>query len=243
MKRDKDNKNDFLSSTRIGIGGELLCKIQKTKFCIVGCGAVGSAFAEMLVRTGAQIIHLIDGDMVEVKNLNRLISFFREDVGEKKVEILERNLKRINSDITIKAIPRYLKSYAPDENDDQKTRDMVAKSGLVVIATDNNKTRIECETLCCNSSNINYLSIGVEINETKSEIKYECTWKPTTQEKHKEREGYGIENGSFASIVLEATAVGFNMMLHHLKNPGSKKFRKYYKCYKDYVPCISRQEQ
>ena len=65
---------------------------------------------------------------------------------------------------------------------------------------------------------------------------YECTWKPKTPVEKKEAEGYGPENGSFASIVLEATAVGFHLMLHHLKNSGKTKYSHYEKKYLNFEP-------
>ncbi|WP_198934544.1 ThiF family adenylyltransferase, partial [Bathymodiolus thermophilus thioautotrophic gill symbiont] len=44
--------NNLTTSTNLAIGNDLLTKIQNNKFSIVGCGGVGSLFAEMLVRTG-----------------------------------------------------------------------------------------------------------------------------------------------------------------------------------------------
>ena len=45
-----------------------------------------------------------------------------------------------------------------------------------------------------------------------------------------EVEGYGPENASFASIVLEATSVAFTMLLSHLRD-GKSPFRRYRRKY------------
>ena len=79
-----DSKNNFLHSTTVGLGKDLVEVLQQKQFCVVGCGAVGVAFAEMLMRSGATKLYLIDGDEVERKNLNRLTGFVESDVGKKK---------------------------------------------------------------------------------------------------------------------------------------------------------------
>lgn len=63
--------------------------------CIVGCGAVGSAFAFLLPLSGLTgSICLLDGDLVEVSNLNRSPLFTLRDVGDAKVDVVARYLRR-----------------------------------------------------------------------------------------------------------------------------------------------------
>lgn len=228
--------DSIYASTKLGLGENLFNQIKERKFCIVGCGAVGCVYADMLVRTGAQIIHLIDGDKVELKNLNRMFGFTRNDVGQHKVEVLKNYLKAINGEVTVEIEKYHLKKVFPGDNRAQKGRDHIARSDIVVIVADKNDVRIECEELCRNSTKVDYLSVGVEIDRQKTTATIECTWKPKTPLKEKEREGYGQDNGSFASIILEASSVAFHMMLHHIQNPNSKKFRHYVKTYKDFLP-------
>ena len=54
--------------------------------------------------------------------------------------------------------------------------------------------------------------------------------RPKTPIEHKDAQGYGPENASFASIILEATSVAFTMLLSHLKCKNSN-FRSYRKRY------------
>ena len=228
---NNDPKNNFLHSTTIGLGNELVETLQQKQFCVVGCGAVGVAFAEMLIRSGATKLYLIDGDDVERKNLNRLTGFVESNVGKKKVDVLKTYLENINSNISIQTEAYHLKKLYPGDNRAKIARNLVAKSDIVIIAMDSNTARIECENLCNNSPQTQCLSVGVEVDKTQELLFFECIWKPKTPEEVKDREGYGPENGSFQSVVLEATAVGFNMLLHHLQNPNSRQFRYYAKEY------------
>ncbi len=108
---------------------------------------------------------------------------------------------------------------------------MVVNSDIIFIAMDNNKSRIECEKLCAEFQK-DYLSAGVGIDKGKGIAFYECTWKPETPREVEDDEGYGPENGSFSSIVLEATAVCFNLMLHHMQNNGERDHKH---CEKEYL--------
>lgn len=204
-------KNDLTSSTKLGLNPELFSKIQKKSFCIVGCGGVGAYFAEMLVRTGATKIILIDGDGVELKNLNRT-PFFEKDINLKKVVALKKHLKDINKRVCIKAISRHFGCYIENDKKRQEVRDLVVNSDITVIAVDKNRDRIECEELL-KTFRKQYLVIGMEVKQSDKSAKYGCRWMDTTHKSEIDKEGYG-DNGSYMSIVLEAVSVGFNMMMH-----------------------------
>ncbi len=87
--------------TTKALGDDVMKKLRSLQFCIVGCGATGANFAEMLVRSGATRITLIDGTKVEESNLNRVFSFSLADSGKPKVKVLEQRLKAIRGDLKI----------------------------------------------------------------------------------------------------------------------------------------------
>ena len=223
------------TKTEIGLGKNLFEIIQKKKFCIVGCGGVGANFAEMLVRTGALNINLIDGDIVEITNLNRVFSFDKNDIKQYKVCVLEKKLNSINFNLKTESIKFHFGDPISGQPEVQQGRDLICNSDIILISTDNNKSRISIEKLCKEQSK-KYLSVGVGIKPQEELSFYECTWMPQTPENRREDEGYGEGNPSYASIVMEATAVGFQMLLHHLKNPDSKRFRYIYREYKSFNP-------
>lgn len=78
---------------------EVLETIRDCRVLIAGCGGNGSV-ADLLVRTGFTKFGLIDGDVVEDTNLNRL-PFTREAVGLPKTEAWRRHLKAVNPDVEV----------------------------------------------------------------------------------------------------------------------------------------------
>ena len=67
--------------------------VARLRVGIVGLGSVGSIVAEALARMGVQHLVLIDGDRVDVGNLDRLLHARRRDVGKFKVKLIARRLK------------------------------------------------------------------------------------------------------------------------------------------------------
>ena len=225
---------NITSNTTPALGEALSSKIYDQNFCIIGCGAVGSIFAELLVRTGARRFTLIDSDTVKQNNLNK--AFVKSDLNQSKVDALSERLLCINPSIPTPVVHK-IPFGASDADECQKSlRELIARSvHFVLIAADNNIARIACEEFLSQHDDINYMSIGLTIHPIDTETNqtkciYECVWRPFTNRKYIDEEGYGPGNVSFASIVMEATAVGFNLMLHNLKNPNqikSKIFKEY----------------
>ncbi len=73
--------------------------IKRTSVLLAGCG-LGSNIAECLLRTGFEKITLVDGDRVELSNLNRQ-NFVCDDIGKFKAEALCERLKSINPEADI----------------------------------------------------------------------------------------------------------------------------------------------
>ena len=230
MSHLKDN--NLLSSTQNALSQNILAQLATKNFCIVGCGAVGSIFAELLIRTGALKLTLIDGDTIELKNLNRL-QFAEKDVGFKKTVTLKKRLCEINGSAKIHAIGCRLRKPDDEDTIGKKARMAVLNSDLVVIVPDKNTSRFYCEQLCKEEGGIETLSVGVSIARNPLFCSYECVWNQSIAKEQIEKEGYGEDNGSFASIVWEATSVGFNMLLSHLNDPSSD-FKYCYREYKDF---------
>lgn len=221
-----DSYEQLTKRTQIALPSEVMRKIQDSQFCIMGCGAVGSLFAEMLVRTGAKQLSLVDGGTIEELNLNR--GFFLPDVNNHKTCAVKRHLMNINDQVKINTIQQHL---GPGSGNDMKNT--IKYSNYVIIGMDDNHARIMCEKIIKASPDIDYLSIGVGIDPSDQTCEYECVWKPETPLGKADRKGYGDDNGSFASIIIEATAVGFNLMLHHMQNPKTD-INRIYRKFKDF---------
>ena len=212
------------------LGGELMERLKTLQFCIVGCGGTGATFAEMLVRTGARRLVLIDGGTVKTSGLNRVFGFTAQDIGKRKVEALAERLKSISRDeVDVCALAdsfRRPEQILDDNTLGQSVRDAVYDADVVFAATDTNTSRLGIEQMCREKGVGMLLCCGVRVDREAGEYKFECAWSPKTPEDRAEVEGYGPENASFASIVLEATAVAFTMLISRLRD-GKSPFRYY----------------
>jgi molybdopterin-synthase adenylyltransferase len=81
-------------------------KLLGSTVVVAGCGAIGAASAEMLVRGGVGHVRLVDFDVLELSNLQRQTLYEEADVQTRpKVEIAAERLARINSEIVIEPVP------------------------------------------------------------------------------------------------------------------------------------------
>lgn len=195
-------------------------QLSSLQFCIVGCGGTGANFAEMLVRTGAKRLVLIDGGCVKESGLNRVFGFTAKDIGKPKVDVLERRLKALGrANMEVHALhDSFREPNQILENNalGQQVRDAVFDADVVFIATDTNSSRIGIERLCRDKDVGTLLSCGVRVDRESGEYEFECACSPKTPADQADVEGYGPENASFSAIVLEATSVAFTMLLGHL---------------------------
>ena len=75
-------------------------KILESKVLIVGAGGLGSPIV-YLAAAGVGEIGIIDGDNVDLSNLQRQILHSTEDIGIPKVESALKKLQAINPDVKI----------------------------------------------------------------------------------------------------------------------------------------------
>ncbi len=70
-------------------------KLADLRVAIVGLGGTGSLIAQQLVHLGVRDFILIDPDVIEVTNLNRVVSAEPADVGQAKIQIAARYIKKM----------------------------------------------------------------------------------------------------------------------------------------------------
>ena len=211
---------DVDDRTAKALGDDVMERLKSLRFCIVGCGGTGANFAEMLVRTGATRLTLIDGAEVEESNLNRVFSFSSADLTKPKVDALKKRLESIRASLeicTLRDSFRKPEDILEDHPIGQCVRDDVHDADVVFIGTDTNKSRLAIERLCRDKGGGMFLSCGVLVDRESDVFEFECNWSPRTPAERADEEGYGPENASFASIVHEATSVAFTMLLSHLR--------------------------
>lgn len=79
---------------------EIKSKLQNYTIGIAGAGGLGSNCAVALARVGIGQLIISDFDVVNESNLNRQY-FFRDQIGQKKVEALKDNIARINPGVKV----------------------------------------------------------------------------------------------------------------------------------------------
>ncbi len=87
------------------LGREGQQRLGQGRATLIGCGALGSMIANLLVRSGVGYLRIIDRDVVELNNLHRQVLFDETDVAEglPKAEAARRKLAAINSTVIIDA--------------------------------------------------------------------------------------------------------------------------------------------
>jgi len=78
-------------------------KLSRSSVLVVGCGGLGSGALYYLVAAGVGNIKIIDGDTVELSNLNRQILHSTDDLGRPKTESAMEKLRALNPDCNIEA--------------------------------------------------------------------------------------------------------------------------------------------
>ena len=80
-------------------------RLLESKVVLIGCGALGSSSANLLVRAGIGHLTIVDRDRVEISNLQRQTLFNEEDARQNlpKAQAAQQRLATINSEITIES--------------------------------------------------------------------------------------------------------------------------------------------
>lgn len=115
-------------------------ELAKARVLIIGCGGLGSPVADYLARAGVGTIGLVDNDVVDETNLHRQGLFTTDDIGKAKVDVAERRLSAVNSDVVINALnQRAQESNLPE---------LASDYDIVVDGSDNFRTRYVVNDYC-----------------------------------------------------------------------------------------------
>lgn len=90
------------------IGEDNVNKLKKANVLIVGLGGVGGYTLETLVRSGIYNLTIVDGDIVELSNLNRQIISKRDVIGRPKALVAQARTLEINPDVNLKVINQFI---------------------------------------------------------------------------------------------------------------------------------------
>ncbi|UCE61158.1 MAG: ThiF family adenylyltransferase [Phycisphaerales bacterium] len=119
--------------TKIGPAGQR--RLAGARAVLIGCGGLGTAVADMLVRAGIGHLRICDRDYIELNNLHRQTLFDEDDIARNlpKAPAAAEKLGRINSDSTVESV-------VVDVNP-ANIEQLCEEADLLLDGTDNFETR------------------------------------------------------------------------------------------------------
>lgn len=123
-----------------GVGLEGQRKLKAARVLLIGAGGLGSPTALYLAAAGVGTIGLVDGDVVDVTNLQRQVLHGTTDVGRHKLDSARDRLHDLNPHVTLVQHREWLTSA--------NAMQVIADYDIVVDGTDNFATRYLVNDAC-----------------------------------------------------------------------------------------------
>ncbi len=134
MKFTEEQLERYSRSLRLrDFGIKELEALSETTVSMVGAGGIGSSTLRLLASLGFGNIRIIDGESVELSNLQRQNIYNTTDIGKRKAECASRNLSLVNPDV----------NYEPviDTISQENAEELLQGSDLIVDGLDSFETR------------------------------------------------------------------------------------------------------
>ncbi len=103
QKKAKDRVPDYAMRILQTFGKGTLSLLNQLKVGVVGCSGTGSIIVELLSRNCIGSLVLVDPDIIEEKNLNRIVNSRKTDAekGVPKVEMLKKSIKSTGMNVIV----------------------------------------------------------------------------------------------------------------------------------------------
>ena len=108
-------QSEWLQRTKLLVKEEGIERLQSANILIVGLGGVGSFAAEFLVRSGIGNLTIVDGDTVDITNINRQLPALNSTIGKNKTDVVAERILDINPEINLKKINEFLEPERMEE--------------------------------------------------------------------------------------------------------------------------------
>ncbi len=134
------------------LGMQGLRALRESTVCVVGVGGGGSHAAQQLAHLAVGSLVLIDGDQLEVSNVNRVVGATYGDVGVNKASVLAARLAGLGGRI-----------WAVTERAEEPRASIaIESSDFVIGALDSYRARNNLEKRC-RAALVPYVDIGLRI--------------------------------------------------------------------------------
>lgn len=133
-----NNEKKFYSRHLLldNIGREGQEKLKQAKVLVIGAGGLGCPILQYLTAAGVGTIGIVDGDTVEVSNLQRQILYTIEDVGKLKAKCAANRLNLQNPYVKINVYQEFLTT--------KNAIEIFSDYDIIVDGSDNFQTRYLC---------------------------------------------------------------------------------------------------
>jgi molybdopterin/thiamine biosynthesis adenylyltransferase len=111
----------------IGVEGQE--RLLYSKILIIGVGGLGAPAALYLAAAGVGTLGIVDGDTVDLSNLQRQIIHFTKDVGIPKADSALAKISALNPDVKVKTYREVVLAH--------NVRDIIRGYDFVIDGTDN----------------------------------------------------------------------------------------------------------
>lgn len=122
------------------VGGPGQSALLSSHVLVVGAGGLGAPVLEYLAAAGVGTLTVMDGDRVDLSNLQRQVIHATPDIGRLKVASAAERIAALNPDVTVNALTQAA--------DDTTAPGPIAAADLVLDCTDSFEARMLLNRLC-----------------------------------------------------------------------------------------------
>lgn len=140
-------------------GPGLQTAAERLRIGILGVGGIGMLALEQLARAGFRRFVLVDPDIIEVTNLNRLPGVAGRDLGKRKVNVGKRMIRLIATSLGHTA---EVSAYPRDIYQSEAAQRALTVCDLILAVTDNELSRTMALQLALEAGR-EYLQAGTDI--------------------------------------------------------------------------------
>ena len=177
--------------TEMVLGRDGIKKLAEKRILVFGCGGVGGYALEALGRSGIGAIDLVDGDVVDISNLNRQLIALHSTLGKNKAEVMAERLLDINPTAQIRAFPFFYNRETADRFD-------FSRYDYVVDAIDSIRDKLDIIERCKKEDIpvISSMGAGKKTDATRFRVAdiYETSICPLARVMRRELRKRGIES-------------------------------------------------
>lgn len=167
------NDDQFLARQAALFGPGFNPVVRGLRIGVIGCGGTGSAVAMLLARLGVGFLALVDNDIIDVTNLNRVHGSHAEDVtaGLAKVDILAREIRAAGLGTQVVTAKEWVGH--PD------LRDLLRSCDVLFGCTDDHQGRLTLNRLA-HYYGVPLIDVGLRMRAARTGVDYEMTGRVST---------------------------------------------------------------